>query len=55
MNTDEFQRLAVRLVESFILDPETAEMLLRRIIEILKKECGEEEENEVRQMQGIDP
>ncbi len=48
MNTDEFRRLIVRMVESFSLDHVTAGQLLRRIIEILREECGEGEENEVR-------
>ncbi len=37
MDTEEFRKLYKRLVESYHIDPNVAEILLRRIIKILKE------------------
>lgn len=37
LDTEEFRKLYIRLVESYHIDPKVAETLLRRIIKILKE------------------
>lgn len=44
MNTDDFRDLYFRLVESCGIDPETAQKLLQRIIEILRENGGRKQE-----------
>lgn len=43
MSEDDFRALCIRLAESYVIDPETADRLLREIIRILKESIGEEE------------
>lgn len=47
MSEDDFRKLYQLLAESYVIDPETAERLLERILRILAKCCGEENKNEV--------
>ena len=37
MDTEEFRKLYIRLVESYYIDPKAADTLLCRIIKILKE------------------
>lgn len=47
MSEEDFRKLYRLLAESYVIDPETARRLLRRILRILKESCGEENKNEV--------
>ena len=44
MHEDDFRELVIRLVESFTLDPAAAQILLARIIRILKENGGRRQE-----------
>ena len=44
MDTEEFRKLYIKLVESYHLDPRVAETLLQRIIRILKEYTDQQDD-----------